>query len=170
VAAGAIAWPSFAGFLRAGGWPEIRRRIVWAAAATVAAAGALTWLVLLRASMTSGQLSTSQPYGNVLIALMLLFVIAIGLWAMAARAVARHLDLTPRVRAAETLLAAVISAGVLTMVPVEIVWFGVIRSSAFWLGNGLALLVASFFATPVMLQRARRRARRQRRAAAVHGR
>lgn len=162
VAAGAIAWPSFAGFLRAGGWPRIRRRIAWAAAATIAAAGALTWLVLLRTSLTPGQLSTSQAYGNVLSALVLLVVIAIGLWAMAARAVARQLDLTPRVRAAETLLAAVISAGILTMVPIEIVWFGIIRSSAFWLVNGLALLVASFFATPGMLRRARRRARRQR--------
>jgi hypothetical protein len=170
VAGGAVAWPSFVGFLQAGGWPAVRRRIIWAAAATVAAAGALAWLVVLQASMTPGQLSKSQAYGNVLITSAPLFVIAIGLWAMAASAVAEHLDLAPRARAAETLLAAVISAGVLTMAPVQITWLGVITSSPLRLANGLALLAASFIATPGMLTRARRRARRQRRGAALHGR
>jgi len=170
VAGGAVAWPSFVSFLQAGDWPAVRRRIIWAAVATVAAAGALAWLVVLQASMTPGQLSKSQAYGNVLITSAPLFVIAIGLWAMAASAVAEHLDLAPRARAAETLLAAIISAGVLTMAPVQITWLGVITSSPLWLANGLALLAASFIATPGMLTRARRRARRQRRGAAIHGR
>jgi hypothetical protein len=169
VAGGVIAWPPFVRFLRAGGWVKVRRRITWAAAATVAAAGALTWMVVLQASMTRTQLAKSQAYGNVFLASSLLFVIAIGLCALAARAAAEHLDLAPRFRAAQTLLAAVISAGVLTMVPVEITWLGVIKSSSFWLGDGLALLAASFLATPGMLVRARRRARRQRRGAAIHG-
>lgn len=165
VAAVAIAWRSLVRFLRAGGWPKVRRRISWAAAATATAACGLTWLAVLRTSMTPGQLSTSQAYGNVLSAAAVLGVAAIGLWAMAARAVAEHLDLEPRIRAAETLLGAVISTGVLFMVPVQIIWFGITRSSVFWLAAGLPLLASSVAAAPRTLRRARRRARRQRAAA-----
>jgi uncharacterized membrane protein SirB2 len=166
VAAVAIAWRPLVRFLRAGGWPKVRRRIIPAAAATAAAAGMLTWLAALQTSMTPGQLATSQTYGIVFIVVTLLFVAAIGLWATAARAVARHLDLAPRIRAAETLLAAVISTGVLTMVPTEIIWFGVIRSSVYWLTGGLLALISAVFAAPTTLRQARRRARRQRAAAA----
>lgn len=162
VAAVAIARRSLVRFLRTGGWLKVRRRIIWAVAATVAAACVLTWLAVLRTSMTPGQLATSQAYGNVLSVVTVLCVAAIGLWAMAVRAVAKHLDLEPRIRAAETLLGAVISTGVLTMVPVEVIWFGITRSSVFWLAFGLPLLASSVAAAPRTLRRARRRARRQR--------
>jgi hypothetical protein len=166
VAAGAVAWPPFARFLRAGGWPLIRRRVTGAAAASAAAAGALIWLVILPRAMTDGQPSWSTAYTVAFVLSTLLFAVATGLWTAAVRAARKHLDLAPRIRAAETLLGAVVFAGVMTMVPVEIVWFGVIRSSGFWLGNGLALLVANFFTASSTLRRARRRARRQRAAAA----
>jgi len=168
-AAVAIARRSLVRFLLTGGWPKVWRRIIWAAAATAAAACALTWLAVLRTSMTPGQLSTSQAYGNALTVVTVLGVAAMGLWAVAARAVAVHLDLEPRIRAAETLLGAVISTGVLTMVPVMIVWFGITRSSVFWLAFGLPLLASNVAAAPKALRRARRRARRQR-AVAVPGR
>jgi hypothetical protein len=166
VAAGAIAWRPLVTFLRAGGWPEVRRRTIWAVAATAAAAGALTWLAVLQASLTAGQLATSQAYGAVSAAMAVLFVATTWLWARATGAVAKHLELELRIRATETLLGAVISIGVLTMVPVEIVWFGVIRSSALWLTAGLTLLAASVCTTPGILRRARRQAQRQRAAAA----
>jgi hypothetical protein len=169
VAAVAIARRSLVRFLRTGGWPKVRRRIIWAVAATAAAACALTWLAVLRTSMAPGQLSTSRVYGNVLSVVTVLCVAAIGLWAMAARAVTGHLDLEPRIRAAETLLGAVISTGVLTMVPAEVVWFGITRSSVYWLAFGLLLLASNAAAAPRTLRRARRRARRQR-AAVVPGR
>jgi hypothetical protein len=170
VAAVAIAWQPLVVFLRTGR-PKVRHRIAWVVAATAAAAGMLAWLVLLQTSMTPGQLSTSQAYGNVFSVLAVLVMATVGMWAAAARTVATHLDLEPRIRAAETLLGAVISTGVLTMVPVQIIWFGIIKSSAFWLTTGLTLLVASVFTAPRTLARARRRARWQRRrAAAAQGR
>jgi hypothetical protein len=166
VAAVTIAWRPLVTFLRAGGWPKVRRRIIWAVAATAAAAGALTWLAVLQASLTAGQLATSQAYGNVLSGLTVLFVVTTWLWARGAGAVAKHLELELRIQATETLLGAVISISLLTMVPVEVIWTGVIRSSALWLTAGLTLLAASVFTAPGMLRRARRRARRQRAAAA----
>jgi hypothetical protein len=166
VAAGTVAWPPFVRFLRASGWPVIRRRIIWAAVASAATAGALIWLLLMPGPMAAGQRGWFTAYTLALGLTTLLFAVATRLWATAVRAVTKHLDLAPRIRAAETLLGAVVATAVLTMVPVEIVWFGVVRSSAFWLGSGLALLAANFFAAPRKLQRARRRARRQRVAAA----
>jgi hypothetical protein len=166
VAAGAVAWPPFARFLRAGGWPVIRRRIIWAAVISAATAGALIWLLLMPGPMAPGQPGWFTAYTAAFCLTTLLFAVAIRLWATAVRAVKKHLDLAPRIRAAETLLGAAVSVGVLTMLPVQIVWFGVIRSSAFWVGNGLVLLVASVLAAPRTLQRARRRARRQRAATA----
>jgi hypothetical protein len=47
-----------------------------------------------------------------------------------------------------------------------VLFVGVIRSSALWLTAGLTLLAASVFTAPATLSRARRRARRQRAAAA----
>jgi len=167
VAAVAIARRSLVRFLRAGGWPKVSRRVTGAVAVTAAAAGALTWLAVLRTSMTPGQLSTSQAYGNALSAVTVLGVTAIWLWAVAARAVAGHLDLEPRIQAAATLLGAVISTGVLTMVPVEITWLGITRSSVYWLAFGLPLLASSVAAAPRTLRHARCRARRQRAAFVV---
>ncbi len=124
------------------------------AAGTGAALVAAVAVAVVRASLTAGQPATSQAYGNVLSALAVLLVVTTWLWARAAGAVAKHLELELRIRATETLLGAVISIGVLTMVPVEIVWFGVIRSSAFWLTAGLMLLAASACTTPGTLRRA----------------
>ncbi len=106
VATVAIAWRPLVTFLRAGGWPKVRRRVSWAVVATAAAAGALAWLAVLQASLTAGQLATSQAYGNVLSGLTVLFVVTTWLWARAAGAVAKHLELELRIRATETLLAA----------------------------------------------------------------
>jgi len=166
VAAGAVAWPPFVRFLRAGGWPVIRRRIIWAALGSAATTGVLIWLLFMPGPTAARQPGWLTAYTLAFGLTTLLFAITTRLWATAVRMVKKHLDLAPRIRAAETLLGAAVSAGILTMVPVEIVWFGVVRSSAFWLANGLALLVASFLATPRTLRRARRRARWQLAAAA----
>lgn len=169
VAAVTIARRPLARFLRAGGWPEVRVRVIAAVVATGAAAGVLTWLVLLQTSMTAAQLSTSPAYSSVFVLLTLILVTAIGLWAMAASAVATHLELGPRIRAAETLLGAAISTGVLTMVPVQITWFGIIRSSVFWMTVGLGTLIGSVSTVPITLRRARRQAWRLRATAAGAG-
>jgi len=42
LASGLVALPAFVAFLRAGGWPKIRRRVARAAGATMAAGAGLT--------------------------------------------------------------------------------------------------------------------------------
>jgi len=117
LASGLVAVPALVTFLRAGGWPTIRRRVAWAAGATMAAGGGLAGLVLGVRSMTFVQLSLSWAYFTGVAGTALALIVAIGLWASAAAAIAKHLKLTPRARAAQLPLAAVALTAALAIVP-----------------------------------------------------
>jgi hypothetical protein len=165
LASGLVAAPAFIAFLREGGWPKIRRRVVWAAGATVAAGGGLAGLGLAQRSMTSAQLSHSWAYfiGDVATALAL--VAAFGLWTSVAAATAKHLKLAPWARAAQLLLAAVTVTAVLTMVTANTIWLAAVQSSLPWLVVGVANLALVGVVTPRMIGRAVRKGRRLRSAA-----
>jgi hypothetical protein len=78
--------PAFVRYLRAGGWPKIRRRIAWAAGATVAAGGTLAGLVLASRSQTLSQLNGSGTYLASVIVTSLALVVALGRWTSAVTA------------------------------------------------------------------------------------
>jgi hypothetical protein len=139
-ARGLAALPAFVRFLRAGGWPKIRRRVAWAAGVTVAAGGGLAWLVVLARSHTYAQLNVSSAYGCGEVLTLLAVMFAIGLWARAVKATARRLDLTPRVRAAEKKLGAVTAPAIYVMVGVNLIWSASIESSVPLLLLGTALI------------------------------
>jgi hypothetical protein len=86
LAGGLAALPAVLGFLRAGGWPKIRRRVAWAAGASVVAGGGLAGLVVVSDSRSFSQLSTWGGYWVGFGATSLALVITIGLWAAAASA------------------------------------------------------------------------------------
>ncbi|HLK76578.1 MAG TPA: hypothetical protein VKU77_23430 [Streptosporangiaceae bacterium] len=166
VLAGAlVAIPAFAAFLRAGGWPKIRRRAAWAAGATLAAGGGLAWLAFMLRSMSFAQVNRSLAYVTGEIATSLAVVIALGLWASVAQATAKHLRFGPRARAAQPLLAAATMTGMLTILSANLIWTAVIQSSLLWLVVGVANLAAVGVVTPRMVGRAIRRGRRLRAAA-----
>ena len=108
LADGLLALPALVRFLRAGGWPKIRCRAGRVAAATVAAGGGLAGLVLVSGSHPPAQLNASWAYWAGVLVTGLAMAAAIGLWAAAATATSRHITLTPRVRAAQLVLGAVI--------------------------------------------------------------
>ena len=56
LAGGLVAAPAFVAFLRDGGWSKIRRRVAWAAGATLPAGGGLAGLVLGQRVGTGGPL------------------------------------------------------------------------------------------------------------------
>jgi hypothetical protein len=165
LASALVAAPAFVAFLRKGGWPKIRRRVAWAAGATVAAGGGLAGLVLAQRSMSSAQLSHSWAYfiGDAATAVAL--VVAFGLWASAAAATAKHLKLAPRARAAQLLLAAVTVTGLLTIVTANTIWLAAIQSSLPWLVVGVANLALVVLVTPRRFGHAVRKGRRLRSAA-----
>ena len=129
LASGLTALPALIRFFRAGGWPKIRRRIMKAAGATVVAGGALAGLVRGSGSRSPAQLNTSWVFVLRLLATGLAIAVAIGLWAIAATATARHLTLVPRVRAAQLVLGAVTPIMVTVMLATLDLWWSATQSS-----------------------------------------
>ena len=165
LAGGLTALPSVIRFLRAGGWPKIRRRVACAAGATGPAVGGLVVLSLTARSEPYVAYNISLVYFLGLNATALAVTITIGLWASAVTATARYLELTPRVRAAELVVGPVASSAVLVAVAVSNFWLSAVQASVLWLLAGIGLLVLASIQAPVRIRRAVRRGRRLRAAA-----
>ena len=164
VASGLAALPALVRFLRAGGWPKIRRRVVWAAGATVAAGGALAGLVLAAGSRSPAQVNVSYAYLAGFLTTGLAITAAIGLWAIAAAAMARHLTLDPRLRAVQLVLVAVTPAAVTVVLATLNLWWSATQSPV-WLVAVLVFLGSASVDASRRIPRAVRRGRRLRAAA-----
>jgi hypothetical protein len=164
VASGLAALPALVRFLRAGGWPKIRRRVVWAAGATVVAGGALAGLVLAAGSRSPAQVNVSYAYLAGFLTTGLAITAAIGLWAIAAAAMARHLTLDPRLRAVQLVLVAVTPAAVTVVLVTLNLWWSATQSPV-WLVAVLVFLGSASVDAWRRIPRAVRRGRRLRAAA-----
>jgi hypothetical protein len=130
LASALLAVPAFSRFLRAGGWPRIRRRVGWAVAATMAAAGALSWVALATAAESFDQLNLSLDYLLGVAVTGLLLAMTLGLWTSAANRTARHLERSRRVRAAEKILVAIGAAAVSIVLAASFCFTAAIQPSA----------------------------------------
>jgi hypothetical protein len=162
LASGLVAAPAFIAFLREGGWQQIRRRVAWAAGATVAAGGGLAGLFLAERSMSSAQVNHSWAYGIGVVATTAALVVASGLWASAVTATAKHLKLATRARAAQPLLAAVTLTAAQVILPANLILLAAAQSSLPWLVVGVTNLALVGFVTPRFIGRAVRQSRRLR--------
>jgi hypothetical protein len=162
LASGLVAAPAFIAFLREGGWQQIRRRVAWAAGATVAAGGGLAGLFLAERSMSSAQVNHSWAYGIGVVATTAALVVASGLWASAVTATAKHLKLAARARAAQPLLVAVALTAAQAILPANLIWLAATQSSLPWLVVGVTNLALVGFVTPRSIGRAVRQSRRLR--------
>jgi hypothetical protein len=162
LASGLVAAPAFIAFLREGGWQQIRRRVAWAAGATVAAGGGLAGLFLAERSMSSAQVNHSWAYGIGVVATTAALVVASGLWASAVTATAKHLKLATRARAAQPLLAAVTLTAAQVILPANLILLAATQSSLPWLVVGVTNLALVGFVTPRFIGRAVRQSRRLR--------
>jgi hypothetical protein len=165
LADGLMALPALIRFLRADGWPKIRRRVAWAAGATVVAGGILAGLSVVSGSLSYAQLSVSwvSSFGGLAVALAM--AVAIGLWAAATVGTARHLTIAPRIRAAQLVLGAVIRTMVMVMFIALTLWWSATQSSVVLLVLGLVNLVLGSVLVPSRFSRAVRKGRRLRAAA-----
>jgi hypothetical protein len=138
-----VTLPALVRFLRADGWRKIRRRVGWAAAASVLAGSALAGLVLLVRSRPFAQLDGSWTYLAVLLTAGVAAVVAIVLWVAAVSAAAWHPLPAPRTGNV------VISVVVLAMFGAASVWWytvqlwgtGLEMILAFWVTKGVAATV-----------------------------
>jgi hypothetical protein len=164
LACGLAALPAVVRFLRAGGWPKIRRRAAWAAGATVVAGGGLTGLVLAAGSLSPAQVDASGFYTAGFVATGLATTAAIGLWALAAEVTARHFALAPRVRTVQLVLVAVTPAAVMVVLATLNLWWAATQSPG-WLVAAVVLLGTASLSIWLRLPRAVRKGRRLRAAA-----
>jgi len=165
LAGGLAALPTAVRFLRAGGWPKIQRRVAWAAGATVPAAGGLAYLAVTASSQPLARQYSSLADLLALVATWLALIVAIGLWASAIVAMARHLKLTARVRAAELVLGSVIPAAVSVLFSAMVIWWSAAQASVAYLVIGVADMVVVIAVEPTRIGRAVRKGRRLRAAA-----
>ena len=164
LASGLVALPALVRFLRAGGWPKIRRPVAWAAGATVAAGGGLARLALVSGSRSPAQLDASWAYLAGYLATGLAITVAMGLWAIAAEATARHLTLDPRLRTAQLMLVAVTPATVTVVLVTLNLWWSATQSPV-WLIAVPVFLGSAIAGAWLRIRRAARKGRRLRAAA-----
>jgi hypothetical protein len=154
-ATGLVAGPALVRFLRAGGWPRIRRQAAaWATVVTLMAAGTLTRLLLMLNSMTYGQLKTSGTVFFWFIATILLLEVSLLLWRRAGRAIAQRLDLRPGIRATQLMLNAVAANASFVVTPVLGTWIGQTEHFGPLLVIGLFALILRGRAVPFRLWQA----------------
>jgi hypothetical protein len=161
LASGLVALPALVKFLRAGGWPKIRRRVGQAAGATVVAASGLASVAIVTGSHSAAQLNASRAYLVDVFATGLAMTVAIGLWAIAAEATARHLTLAPQLRTAQLLVVAVTPAAVTVVLVTLILWWSATQSPLWLVVVPVLLGPASVNAWP-RIRRAVRKGRRLR--------
>jgi hypothetical protein len=162
LADGLVAFPALVRFLRAGGWPKIRRRVGWAAGVSAVAVGSV---VFVWGSDWQAQRNLSWAILAGLLVTGLTTMGAIGLWSATATATARHLTLAPRVQAAQLMLGAVLPAAVSAMIATSALWWSATHPSVTLLVLGLVNLAMTIVITPMRIGRAARQGRRLRTAA-----
>ena len=115
---------------------------------------------MVSGSRSPAQLNAWGAYGTGLLAAGLALGVAIRLWAAAATAAARHLTLTPRVRAVHLVLAAVIPIAVSMVVATLGIWWWATQSSVTLLVLAVTNLAMASMLGPGKIGRAVRRGRR----------
>ena len=164
LASGLAALPALVRFLRAGGWPKIRRRVGWAGGATGVAGGGLAGLVLVSGSRSTAQLAASWAHVAGWLAAGLAIAVAIGLWATAASTTARHLTLAARVRAVQLVLGAVAAIMVTVVLATLDIWWSVTQAPP-WLVAAVVMLALASVDAWLRIPRALQKGRRLRAAA-----
>jgi len=162
LADGLVGFPALVRFLRAGGWPKIRRRVGWAAGVTAVAAGGM---VFVWVSDWQAQRNLSWATLAGLLVTGLATTGAIALWSAAVTATARHLTLAPRVRAAQLMLGALLPTAVSAMIATSALWWSATRPSVTVLVLGLVNLALMIVIAPGRIGRAVRQSKRLRLAA-----
>jgi hypothetical protein len=160
-----IALPAFGRFVRAGGWPKVRRQVAWAAGATAVAAGALAGLVLAPAPAMFAQWNQSLTFAVCALMTALLIAAALGLWARVAATTAGQLDLPRGARTAERVLSVAAVTTVFWMMSFFIFWLAAAQSSVPMLIFGLITISAQGVTQTVQMRGAIRPGRHRRSAA-----
>jgi hypothetical protein len=124
IAGAVIAIPGFVRFLRATRWSEVHRAFWISVIATATLAVVTFGLSLWAHQLTSAQRNGSDDvYSAVFLALVLVVVVTIGLWARTGVAVASRIDFTPRELRWESVVAIGVSLTSIAVIACASLWW-----------------------------------------------
>jgi hypothetical protein len=136
VAAAAVL-PPFVQFVRAGGWPAIRRRVRWAVTATTVTAAATAGLAIWARHLTTHQRNAGFGWYQLLfVVLALMCAATVAAWSATAVTVTRRLQLGSRQLKVTGALAVSVAACMPLMTAAAAVWWGSMASTAPWFLSG----------------------------------
>jgi hypothetical protein len=144
--------PSLVRFLRSGGWPEIRRRVLGAAFLTglgiVATVALATWAHRLDAQQRNGG---DLAYSIAFTAWAVSAATCLGSWAAAANATARRLTLPTVVLRLDALIASAVCVAMVVMTAATLTWWIALAHSAPWVISGRRYAAAGASLSPQLL-------------------
>jgi len=125
--------PTFVTFVRAGGWPAIKRRVKWAVIATLATATAVGSLAVWASHLSSHQRNTGLGWYQLsFVIAAALFAVAVATWAAAAVAVTRRLDVGSDQLKVGGVLAVLVGVCMPVMTAAAALWWGSMATTAPW--------------------------------------
>jgi hypothetical protein len=132
-----VALPSFAAFLRSGGWTAARRRILPALVGSVLALGALVPVALWAHHLTTVQRNGgNSAYSYAFVAWAMVCVLTLVSWVRVVVLCVTRMDLSPRVLHSEAQLATAVSFLMVTITCGAAFWWAEIASNAPWFLQG----------------------------------
>lgn len=135
-----VALPAFLRFLGNGGWSAIRRPVARAAATTVVTLAATASLAAWARSLSPlARNGGNWAYGLAFLAWAILVATTLVLWTGAVVAVARRLELAPRVVAVEAAMATALGTAMAAMTALVAAWWAIIATHAPWFLHGSAV-------------------------------
>ena len=148
----AVASPSFVRFIRSGGWPQVRRRVLTASALTLAAVLTTVPVVIWAHRLATGQRNGGDVgYATGVALWALLLVACLAAWTAAAVAVARRVDLSATVLRLEAFLATVVTVSMAAMTAATAVWWAALARAAPWFLAGRPVGSAASPVAPKLL-------------------
>jgi MFS family permease len=125
--------PIFVQFLRAGGWSPIRRRVGWAATATLATAVVCGILAVWARHLTDHQRNAGFGwYQLVFVMVAILFAATVATWSAAAVAATRRLNIDTGQLKVIGVLAVLVAVCMPFMTAAAAVWWGSMATTAPW--------------------------------------
>jgi hypothetical protein len=125
--------PSFIRFLRAGGWPAIRRRVTWAVAATLATTVAGGGLIIWAQHLTGHQRNAGFGWYQIsFVIVAILFAATVATWSAAAVAATRRLNIGLSQLKLIGILAVAVAVCMPFMTAAAAVWWGSMATTAPW--------------------------------------
>ena len=133
LAAIGLALPSLATFLRGGGWPQVRRPVLAAAALTGVAGAATVALLLWARGLTARQRDgLDAAYGTAFVAWAGLMAVCLFAWTGAAVAAARRLELPAATLRAHAWIACAVTVAMGVMTAGTAIWWAALADAAPW--------------------------------------